>query len=1412
MRPVFTCYGQTVTFGQTSGQDFNLEGACRKLLESQPFHLPQPNAPQCPHWFAGPLVAGTPILRDCGGGPQIVNEIGSIQTGAAAPVCPSYGGWQLVGTTCRRSVPVGENLGLPAGYCASANPVNPALGNKIQVETDYAGAGPFALLLRRYYNSDANTPSPRARAGPWRHSFDRVVSGVRDGGAPAADETTLYVVREDGAAFAHVYIGDGATYVSASNPTQSLRRLGAGDGGPGWELKLPDDTRERYDERGRLTAIFDRAGRAQTLTYTPEGRLDTVTDPVGRQLQFRYDRMGLVTGFTGPDGYSVSYAYEWAGTAYRLSSATYPAASGTVRRTYRYADSRFPHALTGLVDENGVLFAEWTYDAAGRVATSRHADGADAYAFEYPTLGADAVVTDPRGTVREHRFQTASSRLQLASVSGAPNSPCGNPAAATFAGLYEASRTDWNGNVTTFERADTQRPDLETSRTEASGSPVARTITTDWHPTFRLPVRVTEPGRITETAYDTKGNTVSRTLTDSATGRTRTWTWTHTYSTVVPGMLERSVADGPRSDVADTTTTDYWPADAACPGTSPTGCRGNVRRITNALGHVTEFGEYNAHGQPTRITDPNGLVTVLVYDARQRLVSRAVGAETTSYEYDGVGNLLRTTFPDGSFLAYGYDDAHRLVEISDRLGNRRLYTLDSMGNRVVEQRFDAQGTLRATLSREFDSSNRLRTVIGGSDPAVQITGYTHDPGGNLKSIDGPLTGAPNDLWQLSYDPLDRVIESIDPLGGRSRFAHDALDRVRSVTDPRNVVTTYTVDALGNESQEVSADRGTTTRTFDSAGQLATLRDGRGVTFSYAHDALGRVTSRGHDGTLEYDGAGTGQAGVRGRLTRATRGWPVTLRYDLHGRVTERNQSAGGVTRITKYDYDSAGRMMSMTYPSGKVLTYAYDLQGRTSAISLNGAPILSNVRYFPFGAVEAFVWGNGQSYLRTFDLDGRVVSYPSGSSRRTVGYDPAGRISGISDAQTPALSFTAGHDALDRLTAYSGFPATLSFGYDAAGNRTRVDAGASTFVDSIAPSSNRLLSSTGPGPARSYTYDGMGNTLADGLRTFEYDSAGRLNGASVGSSFVFSANYNAFGERVRKGPGGTWNFAYDEGGRLIGQYRDRHLLTPQEYVYLGDQPVAILQGSNAAPEVYYIHADHLETPRVVVDAQGRVRWQWDGGAFGEHPPDQDPSGLGPFVLNLRFPGQYFDAETGLFYNYFRDYDPQTGRYVQSDPVGLAGGLNTYSYVAASPLSRVDRRGESWQLPAIGFAVGAATGAAAAYQQCQPIAAGIVVGGAVGATAGFALPKTPTIAIGVVAGGGAEVAMSLVSNQSPDWTNVGTAAFLGGWGGAVGFGLGKVGIPGWWSTAMTGLATGAIQMWNNAASAQSGCGCPAPGNQ
>jgi len=234
------------------------------------------------------------------------------------------------------------------------------------------------------------------------------------------------------------------------------------------------------------------------------------------------------------------------------------------------------------------------------------------------------------------------------------------------------------------------------------------------------------------------------------------------------------------------------------------------------------------------------------------------------------------------------------------------------------------------------------------------------------------------------------------------------------------------------------------------------------------------------------------------------------------------------------------------------------------------------------------------------------------------------------------------HDSLDRLNSASTSTQALGWTYDADGNRLSA-------------------SSVSPPPVV--------------VSALTYNNRGRMINATTNLG-AMSGLYNALGQRIEKATSTTATlFYYDEAGHLIGEYNNSGNLI-EETVWVGDLPVATLQpNGTGGVNVFYIHADHLGVPKSITQpSSGAIVWRWDQDPFGTATPNQNPSNLGAFVYNLRFPGQYYDQETGLNYNYFRDYDPSTGRYIESDPIGLMGGISTYGFVRQSPIDYGDPLG------------------------------------------------------------------------------------------------------------------------------------------
>ena len=589
-----------------------------------------------------------------------------------------------------------------------------------------------------------------------------------------------------------------------------------------------------------------------------------------------------------------------------------------------------------------------------------------------------------------------------------------------------------------------------------------------------------------------------------------------------------------------------------------------------------------------------------------------------------------------------------------------------------------------------------------------VTTYEYDVEGNPTKVTKDPAGL-NLQNKASYNTQSRVKELTDPKNGKTAIEYDGGGRPTKVTDPRNLVTQYTRNGFGDATQLISPDTGITNVTYDSARNLKTLTDSRGVTQSYTYDALNRVTSlvftqsgqASQTTTWTWDLTGPDYTYSIGRLSRVDHpsGF-ARFKYDPRGRITETVQSVNAKTgantapiqTTVKYAY-SHGDLMSITYPSGRVLVISRDtgeLIGMSLAESAGSTPVplISNVKWEPFGPVSGWDWHMTSglvNHTRQFDLSGRIVRYPLSNVMRDVSYDAADRIIGFTHLNSsdgtpqPALNQSFSYDENSRLTSIITSASSWSIAYDPNGNRTSVSLNGLPSTYTTEATSNRLTSITNP--ARSFSYDSAGNTTVDSAN---YMATYGLNGAIASitkAGVTGNYDYDADRRRIRKvtSTGEVVIFVYDLEGQLLGEY-DQAGKAIREYVWLDNIPVAMFipdpANANNPPLVYYVHADHLNAPRVVVDPGNRVRWHWLAEPFATTAPMSNPSGLGAFTQNLRFPGQYADAESGLFYNYFRFYAGDLGAYAQSDPIGFAGGsLSTYAYVDASPLDMVDPNGE-----------------------------------------------------------------------------------------------------------------------------------------
>jgi RHS repeat-associated protein len=1181
-----------------------------------------------------------------------------------------------------------------AGGPIAGGPIYGGAGINFQSETDYAG--PSGLTYKRAYRSDIGSWSSISSASFIDYSqanatttnncyqsyytnpdtqaivsncFAYISTGLSAYQLATTEGRLIQFSGPNNAVTQNADINDRVTQITVSGVTE-------------WQVRREDDSTEIYSTAGSLLQRTERGGRTFTLTYstasTPSsiaprpGLLLSQSDAFGHTLSWQYNALTQVSQMTDPAGGIYQFSY---GTAGNLTSVQYP--DGTTK-SYSYNESadtggaNLPNALTGITDESSVRYSTFQYAAnvccglAAFAVNTQHAGGVGSYTLTYDGAAAygtpitSTVVTDPLGTSKTYTFQQKlsynddSSQIQPA----ASGSGTVNQAESFDANGNVSQLVDFNGNTTLYTFDLTRN--LETSRTEASGTAQARTITTQWNASWRQPALITEPNRTTAFTYDSLGNVLTKTITDTTVTPNASRTWTYTYD----GYGRMLTAKGPRTDVNSTTTYTYY--------TCTTGSQcGQLQTVTDPVGNVTTFNTYNAHGQPLTITDPNGVVTTLTYDARTRLTSRQVGSETTSFSYYPTGLLKQVTLPDSSYVLYTYDSGRRLTQITDGAGNSIQYTLDAMGNRTAEKTYDPSSTLHRTHTRVYNALNEIYQDVNAANTSAVTTTYAYDNDGNQTSIAAPLSRNTINV----YDPLNRLSQITDPNSGNTYLTYDAEDDLTAVTDSRSLTTSYGYNGFGNVKTQSSPDTGTTTSTYDSGGNLATSTDARGALSTYAYDAQNRVTSIVYslsgvsDQTIVF-GYDAGTNG-KGRLTSASdANHSLSWSYDTHGRVTGKGLTVGGVNAAVGYGYTNAD-LTALVTPSGQAVTYGYNSNHQITSIAVNGTTVLSGVTYEPFGGVNGWAWGNASTTTRTFNTDGIISQIVTASVTLGYSYDNANRVTAISDSSDSALSWTYGYDLLDRLTSAATTAITDGWTYDGNGNRL-TQTGTTPITFSVNSANNQLSATTGS-LVRSYVYDAAGNTESYGTLTFGYNDRGRMNSTGGGSTNYL---YNALGQMIEKsGTPGKTIFMQDEAGHLIGEYDGSGNLI-EETVWLGDTPLATLQpNGSGGVNIFYVHTDHLNAPRKVSrPSDNQLEWRWDADPFGTAAANQNPTGLGTFVYNLRFPGQYYMAETGLNQNYHRDLDPSIGRYVESDPVGLKAGVNTYAYVYDDPVQRFDPTG------------------------------------------------------------------------------------------------------------------------------------------
>lgn len=1324
------------------------------------------------------------------------------------------------------------------------NPIRFSTGQKIERETDFIGEGQVPLSLTRDY--DSQRPLDGLFGRYWQSNFDYRLQISTDG---------IFLTYPGRGYFKFNWDPADNTWRAVANGVNAFIRKET-DGS--YTLNWVNDSTQRYDAGGKPIAIRDTHSVGIDFTYDGSGRLYRVTATTGRYVQFGWTGTQL-TQVTDPAGNLYSYTYtanKFGTDLHRLASTTFPGGIASAL-TYHYEKTGFSGALTGK-SINGVRFSTFSYDANGWAVSTEH-QGIEKYTFSYtyPSAGVMQVTeTNPLGKQAAYKY-----------VDGELDSIVGLPSVSCPASLYTRTKdvngftdkiTDFNGNVTDWDYNAAGQPIQEI---HGAGFPGQKIVTYQWDASGRIQSRRVDGDSEVRYTYTSDGRIASESTKNlSATGTaSQTLVTTYSYTTQANGLIASMTIDGPLPGVGDAITRTY-------------SATGDLITVSSSLGTLLSYAGYNNLGLPASVLDINGVRTGFTYDARGRVIATnrtAVGLNSTSaVTFDGRGRVIAVSSPDGTTQLRALDAANRLTSITQP----ESITDPDPGNttETLEKKWLFSYNLnseltQSTINRKYTFSfydPDLRKVVNGGSTTGNVTAFAdYDELGRVKALKGNggqnsrygydesglLTSITDSLGRttaLARDSQNRLATITDPKGGITRITYNSGDRRASVTDPRGLVTRYSYDGLGRLWRVESPDTGVWTYSYDGYGRLISETRPDLTLATVGYDSLGRKVSLQVGAALQtfsYDSCSNG----KGRLCSTSDASGSTQwAYTPTGQVAQQQDSIAGVVYTTAYQYDNTDRLVGIVFPDGKAASYTY-LDGRIFNVSVvpNGVsqPLAAGITYQPFGAFASLGYGNGLARNANYDGDGRLASsltkdYATNTTIQSLNYtwNANDQVTLIANARSSALTQSYVYDELGRLTgAGRGDGVAEGFGYDGDGNRTSyTKSGASTGLV-YAVGSNRLVSSDGPGVHRVWTYDSNGSTngftgpdgLAIGLHS---DGFGRIDSSSrAGQPTAYQVN--GLGQRLSKsGPNGNSRFIYSPDGGLLAEYKLGMGWT--DYVRANGEVLGFIR-NNA---VFYVHNDRLGRPEIVTNSSKSIVWSAANYAFDRTLTTDSIGGL-----NIGLPGQYFDQETGTWYNMFRDYDASTGRYLQSDPLGLNGGLNTYAYVGGNPVNSIDPFGlyclNKTTINAIGGAVGGAVGGGLIGGPAG-LAIGAVAGGVGGAIAGSIADAHGTasgaayggMVGGIVEGGvgglrdgpggmiGGAVSGGLggVSGGALSGPNAVSSAAGGALGGAIGgnmmgvatFGAATGGAGAAWG-GLVGLASGlAAGLVIDALEANNDCGC------
>ncbi|WP_157966681.1 RHS repeat domain-containing protein, partial [Fastidiosibacter lacustris] len=634
-------------------------------------------------------------------------------------------------------------------------------------------------------------------------------------------------------------------------------------------------------------------------------------------------------------------------------------------------------------------------------------------------------------------------------------------------------------------------------------------------------------------------------------------------------------------------------------------------------------------------------------------------------------------------MRYQYDKHGYLHKITNELAH--VATIDKRNHDgQVLQSTDENGVI-TTLTYQDKDNNELPLLPLSVTVNHATTTYGYDEHQHLVSVTTPeqvtlryqktaedvissITDGANNVLRYDKDVSGELLTTIHDASGQvvyqspqgTRLRHKVKltkDLVGNITDVQHdgMKTSYRYNPWGEKTDIDDSIRGQIKLQYNGGGQLVRKEDAKGQRFDYRYDVLNRLTEVRVNQqpllTYVYDKGNYG----KGRLTSLTRWHAASANtlanaYDALGNVLTQTSTINNHSYATSYTYNKDNQITSVTYPSGLQVAYAYNHLGevsKVSAITKIGSieqTLADNIKHLPFGPLSSLTFGNGLALKREFDLLYQLTHQSVQNITQTFyDYDNNGYITQVNHTNNPTQNKAYTYDEFNRLKTIESPVIKRSFDYD---------------------NSGFLIGENAVEALNSFNKDANGNITQIDSLTLHYDVLNQIERIEENNQLIAEYQYNGYGQRITKVIHGKETvFIYDIEGRLIEIITDNQIT---DIIYLDGKPLAQITND----EVYYFINDAVGTPNLLFDIKGQIQWQADSQGY------EIKETFHNITQNLRFAGQYYDEESGLYYNNARYFHPKLGGYLQPDALDiLAGGnVHPYAYASNNPVNVIDPTG------------------------------------------------------------------------------------------------------------------------------------------